>query len=380
MPYVTIPASIRYHQMTLEEVLDAPPGSMPRPPVGKLGDTRTVFYEVLPDRLKNPFIATHLISILHGFLDKYQTLYEKNRQELYRSFKIPKASGGWRQIDAPKYELMEALSELKDIFQREFHASHHTSAFAYATHRCTIDAVKRHQSNQSNWFLKTDCSDFFGATTPEFTEAMLRQIWPFNLVYAIPQGCEALTKALDLGFLNGGLPQGTPLSPLLTNLIMIPIDHSLFHKLRDYDGQSMVYTRYADDVHISARKHFDWRGVIQMLEETFVEFGAPYEIKPQKTHYGSASGRNWILGVMYNRDHQITIGHRKKQIFRTMLNEYLLRHPREDKWEYHAVQELQGIIAYYKKVEPAYMEYCLNRYGEKYGVNVMRTIRDDLRG
>ena len=380
MPFVTTTASIRYHQMSLEEVLDAAPNAAPRAPVGKPGDTRTVFYETLPSRLSNPYIASRCIAALDAFVKKWEHLYGIERHALYRSFKIPKASGGWRQIDAPQDDLMDALRELKELFEEHFFASHHTAAFAYAKKRCALSAVQKHQANQSRWFLKTDCSDFFGSTTPAFVFKMLNQIWPFSEVLKLDAGKELLHKALDLAFLNGGLPQGTPLSPTLTNIIMIPIDHYLYHAFRNFNGQTMVYTRYADDIDISCRKSFMFMPVVQFLRDTFAKFEAPYQIKQEKTHYGSANGRNWILGVMYNKDLKITIGARKKQIWRSMMNEYLKRRTTSDAWDLHSIQELQGLTNYYRKIEPDYFDFCLKRFGDKYHINVIRAIRDDIRG
>ena len=44
MPYVTIPFSIRYPQITIEEVLNAPAGARPRNPIGHLGDLNPYAY------------------------------------------------------------------------------------------------------------------------------------------------------------------------------------------------------------------------------------------------------------------------------------------------------------------------------------------------
>ncbi|MCL2052843.1 MAG: hypothetical protein FWG90_00155 [Oscillospiraceae bacterium] len=45
-------------------------------------------------------------------------------------------------------------------------------------------------------------------------------------------GVIELQKALSLCFSNGGLPQGTPISPFITNVMMIPLDHKLSNSLR----------------------------------------------------------------------------------------------------------------------------------------------------
>ena len=226
MIYITVRQSPMYHQMTLEEFLFE---TETQPSLMNDNTTNTRTYEV--ESLSRHFLSklhlNHLIEKLTTFNQETATLREIPRHDLYHTFYIPKKSGGLRKIDAPNPELMDALRKLKTIFEEDFNALYHTSAFAYVRKRSTLDAVKRHQYNESKWFGKYDLSNFFGSTTPEFVEKMFSMIFPFSEVMKNPEGKEQLTTALSLAFLDGGLPQGTPISPIITNLMMIPIDFTL---------------------------------------------------------------------------------------------------------------------------------------------------------
>jgi hypothetical protein len=195
---------------------------------------------------------------------------------------------------------MSALRELKLLFELHMFALYHTTAFAYVRGRSTIDAIKRHQRNESKWFLKLDFSNFFGSTTPEFVLDMLSRIFPFSEIVRVQAGKDELAKVLSLCFLNNGLPQGTPISPFLTNVMMIAIDHKISNTLRNFDNRRFVYTRYADDLLISCQIRFDKDKVQRFVMDALTEYNAPFTIKPEKTRYGSSSGRNWTLGVMLN--------------------------------------------------------------------------------
>lgn len=379
MPFITENFKPRYHQMSIEDILNAPPGALPPASIGAIGDTRTYFTEKVPERLSNPTYASNCVSALVAYKEKYKALYEAERASLYTSFKIPKTSGGYRQIDAPKDPLMEALRELKTIFETVFFASHHTSAFAYVGNRCTIDAVKRHQSNKSRWFLKTDCSNFFGSTTKEFTIKMMSIIWPFSEIIAYEAGKALMEDVIDIAFLNGGLPQGTPISPLITNLVMIPIDHDLYNSLRDFDGHTFVYTRYADDMQISCRTDFTWTNVCNEIYKVFKKYDAPYVLKREKTHYGSSAGKNWILGVMYNKDGNITLGRKRKDSLKASIHDYVMCKKNGKPWDLGDVRHLDGTIAYFKKVEREYTTGLLNSLSQKYEFNIVNSIRADLR-
>lgn len=341
------------------------------------GSTITRYVSETPQELKDAGLVIRLTEVLKSFNERYSKLFEADRKSLYREFKIPKRSGGLRTIDAPNDELKFALSELKYILENEFGLLYHTAAYAYVKDRCTVDAVKRHQANNSRWFLKTDFSGFFPSTTLEFTMKMMSMIYPFSELVKHDDGREELERALSLGFLNGGLPQGTPLSPTLTNAIMIPIDHYLS---KHFSELSMVYTRYADDIDVSSKYSFNYKDTVEYINDIVKKFGAPYTIKPEKTHYGSSAGKNWMLGVMLNADNKITIGHREKKYLKAMLNNYIRDYKAGVQWDISDVQTMVGKISYYKMVESDTIMFIIKQYNEKYNVDVGKMLKADIGG
>ena len=382
MIYVVVRQSPFYHQMTLEEFLFGK--DIPHRVLRK-NETNTRTYEVerVSDRFSSLCDIGLMIKKLVDFNEKTKNLHEVDRKSLYREFYIPKKSGGLRKIDAPNTSLMVALTELKAIFEDNYDCLYHTSAFAYIKKRSTLDSIKRHQENQSKWFAKYDFSNFFGSTTPEFVYNMLSMIYPFSSIMEDEVGCEALKTALDLAFLDGGLPQGTPLSPMLTNIVMIPIDFQLARTFRDFrcnDKQvRCVYTRYADDILISSKFDFDFRKVEDMIRAVLKYYNAPFVMKPEKTRYGSSSGSNWNLGVMLNKDNKITIGYRKKKIFSAMLSSYCMDRIKGNPWDIHDVQVLEGHRNYYRMVEGEDIDGLVKHVGDKYNMDIPKAIEEDLK-
>lgn len=380
MIYITVKQPPMYHQMTLEEFLFQ---TETRPAVinENLTNTRTYEVEYVSQRFmdKFGFNIPALIRKLDAFNATTAELRAKPRHSLYREFHIPKKSGGLRKIDAPEPELMDALRRLKTIFEENFRVLYHTSAFAYVKRRSTLDAVKRHQANESKWFAKYDLSNFFGNTTLDYTIKMFSMIFPFSEVVSDEHGKEALTTAIELAFLDGGLPQGTPISPLITNVMMIPVDHKLANSFRDFNRQRFIYTRYADDFLISSRYDFSFREVEQHIVDVLKSFDAPFTIKSEKTRYGSSSGSNWNLGVMLNKDNQITVGYKKKRQFQAMLTSYVLDTKNGISWDKNDVQVMEGYRNYYHMVEGEAIDRIVEHIGEKYGVNIVKMIKDDLR-
>lgn len=378
MVYITVMQSPIYHQMTLEEFLFQ---NFQAPTIlnTNVSNTRTYAYETVSEHFTSRIDTDALIRKLVRFNEQTEVLRTQERSTLYETFHIPKKSGGLRRIDAPKPELMNALRNLKTIFEEDFHALYHTSAFAYVKNRCTVDAVKRHQKNNSKWFGKLDLHDFFGSTTLDYVIKMFSMVFPFSEIVKFPNGEAELRKALDLAFLNGGLPQGTPLSPLITNVMMIPVDYKLANAFRDFDKQRFIYTRYADDFIISSKVDFDVHRVEKLVVETLHEFGAPFTINESKTRYGSSAGRNWNLGVMLNKDNEITVGHKKKRQFQSMLYNYITDKRKGISWPREDVQTMQGLHSYYRMVEPETIDAIVKHTNEKMETDVLRLIKDDLR-
>lgn len=378
MVYITVMQSPIYHQMTLEEFLFQ---NFQAPTIlnTNVSNTRTYAYETVSEHFTSRIDTDALIRKLVRFNEQTEALRTQERSTLYETFHIPKKSGGLRRIDAPKPELMNALRNLKTIFEEDFHALYHTSAFAYVKNRCTVDAVKRHQKNNSKWFGKLDLHDFFGSTTLDYVIKMFSMVFPFSEIVKTPNGEAELRKALDLAFLNGGLPQGTPLSPLITNVMMIPVDHKLANVFRDFDKQRFIYTRYADDFIISSKVDFDVHRVEKLVVDTLHEFGAPFTINESKTRYGSSAGRNWNLGVMLNKDNEITVGHKKKRQFQSMLYNYITDKRKGILWPREDIQTMQGLHSYYRMVEPETIDAIVKHTNEKMETDVLRLIKDDLR-
>lgn len=343
-------------------------------PEGSSG-TITHKIETVSNEIKSKVDITGLINLLETFNKEHNALFQVPRESLYTTFYIPKKTGGLRKIDKPNQELMAALRRLKEILEKYCGILHHTAAFAYVKDRSIVDAIMKHQANNSNWFLKTDFSNFFPSITLEFTMKMFSMIFPFSEIVKVPNGKTQLTIALSLAFLNGGLPQGTPLSPTLTNIIMIPIDHTLFN---DLAKRKYVYTRYADDMIISCEQYFDYKKIVSHIKGVLKQFGTPFAINDEKTRYGSKKGSNWNLGLMLNKDNNITVGYMRKKQFKAAMNNFILDTLHNKPWPIADIQTLQGTVSYYKMVEENYFNDIIHKMNTKYQVDFEQMMKNQL--
>lgn len=312
-----------------------------------------------------------------GYIDTLRAEHPEPLTDMYTTFYMAKANGGQRRIDAPKDFLKEVMDQIKAEFERVLQVQYHDTCYSYFPGRGTKDALMVHQRNESKWFAKFDMKNFFPNTTKEFLLRQLTQLHPFAELYEYPVVAPAINQILDLCMYDNGLPQGTPLSPMLTNLMMIPLDFKLTRMCYDHENR-LVYTRYADDILISSKYNFNHEAVQDSIVGILNTEETPFTINHEKTRYGSAAGSNWNLGLMLNKDNNITIGHRRKQMIRAAINNFLRDFTRQQVWATIRVQTMLGELSYLRNVEPDYADYIVEELECKYHTNFRAAVKTVL--
>ena len=380
MIYITTKQYRKPKQLTWEDVIaDNVILSEYSNEISNTTGTVTRKYETIDTAISKKIDTAGMIKWLKRFNEDNEELFNTDRKALFHSFKIPKNSGGFRDIDEPLEPLMSQLYRLTSFLKESCGLLYHTAAFAYVEGRSIADCDMKHIKNKSNWYLKTDFSGFFPHTNLDFVMKMLSMVFPTSEICKDEEGYRELRKALSLNYkANGDMPQGSPLSPFITNTICIPIDHKLFN---EFANRKMVYTRYADDMCISAEAKFPWQNCVEIIKETLKEFGAPYEIKKEKTRFGSVKGRNWNLGLMCCRDgaeYRLTVGAKKKRYFKAALCSFILDTKHGKHWDIGDVQHLRGQLSYYRMIEPEYFDDVVAAQNKKWNVDVYKLFKKYL--
>lgn len=281
----------------------------------------------------------------------------------YYSFRIPKRRdpSKWRSIDAPNPELKMEQTLIKQAIEDTLKILPHDAAHAYTKKRSTATCLKVHQDYESKWFLGLDIEEFFPSHNAEYINRMMDLIYPFKF---IPQ--EIKDKWIKSALLDNKIPQGSSLSPTLTNILMVPIDHAIFTYLSKRQ-EGFRYTRYADDLIISSKYKFNPDHIETAIKNIFKQFNTPFKLNEEKSRFGSSSGKNWNLGIMLNKENKITIGHENNQRMRAMINNFLVDNfTLNNHWSLIEIQQMTGKIAYYKSIQPDYTNHVLKKYSSKY--------------
>lgn len=169
----------------------------------------------------------------------------------YRLASIPKKRGGRRRLDIPDHKTKTLQRTILRKLLRNLKT--HSCAMGFDPGVSIAHNAAMHTGQAV--VIKLDIKDFFPATTKERVEQYFRRIgWDAE--------CAALLARLVTH--NGGLPQGAPTSPRLSNLVNYVLDCQIERYVLKHKG---TYTRYADDITVSYPE--DWpryvRGTVQKV-------------------------------------------------------------------------------------------------------------------
>lgn len=203
----------------------------------------------------------------------------------YHRFAIAKKRGGTRTIDAPSPE----LKRIQRIILRRLLArlTPHNATTAYRKGRSIVSNALPHVGKAV--VIKMDIVEFFPSTTAERVDYYFRRIgWD----------AEAAALLTRLTTLDGGLPQGAPTSPALSNLVNQIMDARI---QRIVDHRKGSYTRYADDITVSFPADYPRRvrGVMQGIKAIARSFGYRIHVK-QKLRVLRRHQQQRVTGLVVN--------------------------------------------------------------------------------
>jgi len=181
-------------------------------------------------------------------------LYKKPKASLYTKFEIPKNYGGTREIWAPDKDLKLVQHRLADLLQNcveEINsarghpesAKHHGISHGFRRKHTIMTNARAHVTRR--YVFNVDLHDFFG--TINF--GRVRGFFLKDKNFALNE--KVATVLAQVACHENKLPQGSPCSPVISNLIGHMLD-VLLVRLATATGCS--YTRYADDLTFSSNK------------------------------------------------------------------------------------------------------------------------------
>ncbi|MFU1682293.1 reverse transcriptase family protein [Phaeobacter piscinae] len=217
------------------------------------------------------------LSDLLGIQEDTLSSIINSSSSFYRSFKIPKRSGGRRQIDAPYPSLLHCQRWIAQTILPSCKVS--TVAHAYLPGRSILTNAKVHCG--ANFLLKMDFKDFF----PSISDRRL-----VGLFLSMGYSKQVSVYLAKICSLKGTTPQGSPASPALSNAIARRFDLRLLGYAR---SRGLKYTRYADDIAISGEMDADEAQSFTIA----CAISEGFQINHKKTRYVEAGQKMVVTGL-----------------------------------------------------------------------------------
>lgn len=217
----------------------------------------------------------------------------------YSQYKIRKKSGGEREICSPSHVLKHIQRWIYvNILLRDIDVSEQAYGFIPKTEndlRNIYANASKH--TDKNIIVTLDLKSFFD------------HIYEKRVcVYFMSKGyVEEVAKLLtSLCCFHYRCPQGAPTSPMLSNLIFRPVDDIISEYCH---GNNLTYTRYADDITISA-DIMNPQEVIAEIKKILKEHG--YKINQKKIHVRKKGMRQTVTGLTVSDGVHVPKSYRKE--------------------------------------------------------------------
>lgn len=216
----------------------------------------------------------------------------KRNKGHYRTFTIPKKSGGVRTISAPERMLKSMLTYTNRILQAFYEAPDYVTGFVPA--KSVVDNAERHIG--MIYVFNTDLKDFFPSIPQKRVWGALKSR-PFNFPEVVASAIAGLCcSEIKLGDeTRNALPQGSPCSPILTNIVCHNLDWKLNGLARRFN---LRYSRYADDITFSSDHNVYQEEGEFMKEFRRIVAGQNFTINEKKTRLQKRGERQDVTGLV----------------------------------------------------------------------------------
>lgn len=205
---------------------------------------------------------------------------------------IPKAGGGQRGLGIPNVidrVVQEAVRlVLEPLYEPTFHESSHGFRPGRSCHTAIAEAVG-HVDEGHEWVVDLDLEKFFDRVNHQRLMSKLAlRVHDKAVLVLIGRMLKAKVVLPDGVVVSNdeGVPQGGPLSPLLSNIVLDELD-------RELERRGHRFVRYADDCNVYVRSERAGQRVMASLKQ-FIERRLRLNVNEQKSAVARPEERHFV--------------------------------------------------------------------------------------
>lgn len=236
---------------------------------------------------------------------------------------IPKANGGQRPLGIPNVIDRVVQEAIRQVLEPLYEPSFHDGSHGFRPKRScqtAIAAAKQHVEAGYEWVVDMDLENFFGTVCHQRLMARLAlRVEDKRVLELIGRLLKAKVLMPDGVLVNTdeGVPQGGPLSPLLSNVVLDELD-------RELSRRGHRFVRYADDCNIYVQSQRAGERVMRSVTD-YIERRLRLKVNQAKSAVAHPEERHF-LGFRLRREPtdgsvEVHLSKRSKERLDTRLRE-----------------------------------------------------------
>ncbi|MBW4622914.1 MAG: reverse transcriptase family protein [Cyanosarcina radialis HA8281-LM2] len=282
------------------------------------GDLNRLWSKGLPECNSEAEIAL----VMEMSIEKLRSLafnYPTSSTTNYHRFQILKKPGESRAISAPMSDLKVAQKWISTRILEKIQV--HDAAHGFRRNRSIVTNAKPHVS--ADIIVKIDLQDFFRSISYQRVKKLFLDVdysetaaRIFGLICTVNE-TEEIEIDGKINYKTIGkrhLPQGSPASPAISNIICYDLDRRLSQVAQEL---GFCYTRYADDLTFSGSRDVKSK-ISKLISETRTLIESEgFTINPNKTQILGTSVQQKVTGVVINK--KLNVAKKTLKAFRATL-------------------------------------------------------------